>query len=60
MNESYSASFGGQLLADDIAGIQSIYGVAVVPVPPAVWLFAPGITGLIGMRKKNVCSQLSA
>ena len=56
MNSRYSEAFSG-LQTDDIAGIQHIYGAAVVPVPAAVWLFASGIMGLAGIRKKKVFSQ---
>jgi len=60
MNPFYSEEFI-ELQADDIAAIQLIYGPAlvVVPVPAAVWLFASGILGLVGIRKKNALSQLS-
>lgn len=44
-----------KLQADDIAGIQSIYGapvVSAVPLPAALWLFASGLIALFGFRKK--------
>mgnify|MGYP000120113080 CR=1 FL=1 len=53
MNSLYTEAFEGPQ-ADDVAGIQAIYGAAVsaVPIPATVWLFALGMFGLIGMRKK--------
>ncbi len=41
------------LSADDIAGIQSIYGSAVVPLPAAVWLFVSGLIALAGFVRKR-------
>jgi hypothetical protein len=41
-----------QLHADDISGIQAIYG-APVPVPAAVWLFGSGLVGLIGVGRRR-------
>ena len=38
--------------ADDIAGIQSIYGAAV-PVPAAAWLFGSGLLGLVGIARRK-------
>jgi hypothetical protein len=46
-----------ELQADDIAGIQSLYGPAVisaVPVPAALWLFGSGLIGFIAFRKKAI------
>jgi len=53
MNPFYTEAFEG-VQADDIAGMQSIYGpsVAAVPIPAAIWMFASGLLGLVGMRKK--------
>jgi len=42
------------LQEDDKAGIQYLYGApAVVPIPAAFWLFASGLLGFLGMRKKK-------
>lgn len=42
-----------QLDADDIAGIQTLYGPAAVPLPAALWLFGSGILGLIGVARRK-------
>jgi len=43
------------LQADDIAGIQYLYGPpAAVPVPAAIWLFFPALLGLFGIRRKAI------
>lgn len=43
-----------QLNADDVAGIQTLYGgAAVVPLPAAAWLFGSGLLGLIGVAKRR-------
>jgi hypothetical protein len=49
------------LTADDIAGVQAIYGVAEgwvepseVPVPAAAWLFGSALMGLAGVKRKAV------
>ena len=45
--------------ADDIAGIQHLYGTPVlsaVPIPAALWLLAPALIGLFGFRKTNLNS----
>jgi hypothetical protein len=40
--------------ADDIAGIQYIYGApAAVPVPAAAWLFGSGLLGLTGIARRK-------
>jgi len=43
------------LHADDIAGIKAIYGLntSPVPIPAAVWLFASGLLGLIGIARRK-------
>lgn len=53
MNPFYNESITG-LQADDIAGIQAIYGAAIttVPIPAAIWLLATGLIGMFGLRKK--------
>lgn len=41
------------LQADDIAGIQYIYGApAAVPLPAAAWLFLTSFLGLVGIRRR--------
>jgi len=48
-----------QLKADDIAGIQYIYG-APVPLPPALWLFGSSLAGLGFMaRRRHAASKSS-
>lgn len=39
--------------ADDIAGIQAIYGPAAVPIPATAWLFISGLLGLAGISRRN-------
>ena len=41
------------LAADDIAGIQALYGVLPVPVPGAFWLFGSALVGLVSFSKRN-------
>ncbi|MDR4505458.1 MAG: matrixin family metalloprotease [Candidatus Scalindua sp.] len=56
MNPFYSEAAPPGLLADDIAGIQHLYGVsAVVPVPePAtIMLFAIGLVGAVGLMTRE-------
>jgi hypothetical protein len=56
MNPYYNLSIS-ELQADDIAGIQYIYGapvISAVPLPAAFWLFAPVLIGLFSFRKKTV------
>lgn len=45
-----------QLGADDIAGIQFIYG-APVPVPAAIWLFGSGLVGLVGVARRRLANR---
>jgi hypothetical protein len=56
MYDYYNSSLT-ELQADDIAGIQSLYGAAVisaVPLPAALWLFGSGLIGFIAFRKKAI------
>ena len=39
------------LSADDITGIQYLYGPAPVPVPRSAWLFGSGLLGLFGVAR---------
>jgi len=41
------------LSGDDEAGIRSIYGPTVVPVPAAVWLFGSGLIALVGFARRG-------
>jgi hypothetical protein len=41
------------LAADDIAGIQALYGVRPVPIPAAFWLFGSALLGLVSFSKRN-------
>jgi hypothetical protein len=52
MDGSYSAE-QTVLSANDIDHITSIYGVAAVPIPAAVWLFGSGLMGLIGIARRR-------
>ncbi|MCH9697385.1 MAG: matrixin family metalloprotease [Gammaproteobacteria bacterium] len=53
MNELISEDFDG-LQADDIAGLQFLYGPSptFVPIPAAFWLLLSGFGFLISMRKR--------
>jgi len=57
MNPYYNEAITG-LQADDIAGIQAIYGAAItaVPIPAAFWLFATGLMGALGLRRKAIAA----
>lgn len=54
MNPFYSESFSGPQ-ADDIAGMQFIYGPAVsdVPEPTTILLFGAGLLGLVTLKRKR-------
>jgi hypothetical protein len=55
---TYSGAYGGgigiyQTTGSPITGKSSVgYDVSSVPVPPSLLLLAPGLLGLIGMRKR--------
>lgn len=43
----------GSFINIDNVSLQSVPQVGAVPVPAAIWLFASGLVGLIGLRHKN-------
>jgi len=53
MGPYYNPVLAG-LQADDIAGIQYLYGanISAVPVPAAFWLLSSALVGLCGLRRK--------
>lgn len=42
--------------ADDIAGIQALYGIHPVPIPTSFWLFASAIVGIVPFIKRRPIS----
>ena len=56
MNPIIQRSFVGPQ-ADDIAGIQALYGAAAVPLPAAFWLMLSGFGILTAMRKHVAASR---
>jgi hypothetical protein len=62
MTPYYDSSITG-LDADDIAGIQYIYGardISPVPVPAAFWLFSTVLIGFMGFRQKMIRTKNNA
>lgn len=41
------------LAADDIAGIQALYGIRPVPIPATFWLFGSALLGLVSFNNRR-------
>ena len=46
----------GLLFIDDMFNVPATFQAAVVPIPPAVWLFGSGLIGLVAMARRRTQS----
>ncbi|MCP3874357.1 MAG: PEP-CTERM sorting domain-containing protein [Desulfobacteraceae bacterium] len=49
-DSAQAASLG---FSDDYIGFTAVHNVSSVPIPGALWLFASGLIGFVGYRRKN-------
>jgi hypothetical protein len=47
-----SGLFEGEIFALDLDLTSNLFGTTAVPLPPAVWLFGSGLSGLLIMRRR--------
>jgi 3-phytase len=52
---SFFSNANGHYLAvaHEVSGSTSLYKIAAVPVPGAVWLFGSALFGMLGLRRKG-------